>query len=208
MAAPDWSPSRPWPPPRIAASLKGVLRATRLLLLAALVSLGWDQLTKQLVYRGLAPGDSWIPFPAAPHAFAISHVPNSGAAFGVLPGGNMVFLLIALIVPAAILYYHRRIAQGEPKLQLALGLVVGGALGNGLDRLLYGYVVDFIDFHIWPIFNFADVAIVAGVMLLAFNGDTERPGRAEADTERPVRPGEQAESPARPDGEATEPAPS
>lgn len=153
--------------------LREAVASTRLLVLTAVLSLGWDQLTKASVYRTLAPGESWAPVPAAFHLFAVSHVPNSGAAFGLFPSQGNIFLLVALAVSAAILFYHRRIARGERRLQVALGLIVGGALGNGLDRLLYGYVVDFLDFHIWPIFNFADVAIVAGVLMLALNGDEE-----------------------------------
>ena len=76
------------------------------------------------------------------------------------------FLLIAIVVVSAIIYYYRQLPSGVLGMRLALGLQMGGALGNAIDRINRGYVVDFLHVHDFPIFNIADSAIVVGVGLL------------------------------------------
>ena len=121
-----------------------------------------DQLSKLLVRNLLAPGNSVgvIGF------FRITRVENPGAAFGLLPNYQFIFLLTTALVVFFIFAYYRRLKPNDYLIKLALGLELGGALGNLIDRVFLGQVTDFFDFRIWPVFNVADIAIVLG--LLAF----------------------------------------
>jgi signal peptidase II len=94
---------------------------------------------------------------------------NTGAAFGIFRTGGVVFAAVAVGVSAGIVIYYRRVATSPLILRAALGLILGGALGNLLDRIRLGYVVDFIDLRWWPVFNLADSAIVVGVCLLVLH---------------------------------------
>lgn len=91
---------------------------------------------------------------------------NTGAAFGILPNQTFLFVAIATAVIIGIVISYRRLMQAPLALRIALGLILGGALGNLVDRLRYGFVVDFVDLHWWPVFNIADTCIVVGVFLL------------------------------------------
>jgi signal peptidase II len=134
---------------------------------AALV-LAADQLSKYLVVRNLAGGP---PLRLIGSLVELRYATNSGGAFSLLTGAPLFFALMAVVVIGGILYAGRR-ARGLP-VQLALGLLLGGAVGNLLDRLLRGdvplrgEVVDFIKVGWWPVFNLADSCIVVGGLLLA-----------------------------------------
>jgi signal peptidase II len=78
----------------------------------------------------------------------------------------LIFALVALVVSAGIILYYRRVAAGPLLLRVGLALVLGGAVGNLIDRIRLGYVVDFIDLRWWPVFNAADSAVVIGVATL------------------------------------------
>ena len=139
---------------------------------AALVLLA-DQVSKYLVVTWLGEGQSWdITDWLAPFV-RITHVTNTGAAFGLFPQGGVFFAVVAVIVIVAIVLYYHNLPDGQCLMRVALGLQLGGAIGNLVDRLRYKWsVVDFIDFnfwplHNWPISNLADVSVVAGVTLLA-----------------------------------------
>lgn len=134
---------------------------------AALV-LALDQLTKRWVSTSLPEGTWWSPLPGLWRVFRIVHTTNSGAAFGIFPNQGSLFILIAVVVVLAIVLYQRRLPAGGWLIRLTLGLQLGGAVGNLLDRLHYGYVIDFIDIGFWPIFNLADASIVMGVAILAY----------------------------------------
>jgi signal peptidase II len=121
--------------------------------------------SKWLVARRMWPGES---IPVVPGMFHITYVRNAGAAFGLLQHQTAVFVAVTVVVIALIVAYGRQAARGEPLLTLALGLQLGGAVGNLLDRLRGGSVVDFLDFRVWPVFNLADSAIVAGGALFAW----------------------------------------
>jgi signal peptidase II len=133
------------------------------LLIAAL-----DQYTKHLVQTNLRLFDVVQPIPALSHLFHITFVKNTGAAFGIFPNGSTLFAMIAVVVAVAIAVYFRHIPDHEWLIKISLSMQLGGAIGNLLDRLRLGYVVDFMDFHMWPVFNFADTFIVVGVLLLAY----------------------------------------
>ena len=95
----------------------------------------------------------------------ITNVRNSGAAFGVAPAGSGLFLIASVVVAIGLALYVFRNA-GDIWSFAALGLIMGGTLGNGFDRIVNGTVTDFVNVHFWPIFNVADSAISIGVVLL------------------------------------------
>lgn len=138
-----------------------------LLLLVAAAVIVVDHISKLYVESWLPLNRSWAPFPELAHLFRITHVTNTGAAFGLFPGGSLFFTVIATVVAIFILYYNYQLPAGQRPLRIALGLQLGGALGNLIDRLRLGHVTDFLDFGPWPVFNLADTSIVAGVVILA-----------------------------------------
>ncbi|AVX20112.1 MAG: signal peptidase II [Bacillota bacterium] len=130
---------------------------------------GWlalDQLTKYLVLNYLPEGNS---IPIWPGVFHLTHVSNPGAAFGLMPFKTGLFLLVALVVVAVVLFYLPRIGREQLWLRTALALQAAGAIGNAIDRLRFGYVVDFLDFQVWPVFNVADIGITVGVGMLIWH---------------------------------------
>lgn len=133
----------------------------------AVVILGVDQLTKYLVVSNMALYESWAPVPALVNVFTIHYVTNTGAAFGLFQDGRLFFVVVAIVVSLIILVYYWQLPSGQWLIRLSLGLQLAGALGNLIDRLRLGHVVDFLDFQIWPVFNVADSSIVVGVLLLA-----------------------------------------
>lgn len=141
-------------------------RGIVLLVAAAVILL--DQLSKYLVIQSLPLYQSWAPIPALAAFFQITHVANTGTAFGLFPNVGWLFGLMAVVVSGAIIYFNERIASGNIWLRVALGLELGGALGNLIDRVRLGYVTDLLDFGPWPVFNLADLAIVSGAVLLAW----------------------------------------
>jgi len=139
-----------------------------LLLPVAALILALDQLSKAWVLRHIPPGEAWAPIPSLARIFVFRHVTNTGAAFGLFPNGGAILLAIAVVVIVAIIVYTRYLSTEHWPVLLSLGLQLGGAAGNLMDRLRFGHVVDFLDFPYWPTFNVADSAIVCGVALLAY----------------------------------------
>ena len=128
-----------------------------------------DQLTKALVLKKLPLFKSVAVIPGF---FSLTHVNNPGGAFGFLAQNgsvwrHWVFLAAAMVALSMILYFYHRTPKNYPFLQLGLSLIFGGAIGNLIDRLRFGEVVDFLDFYIghfhWPTFNVADSAVTIGV---------------------------------------------
>ena len=103
--------------------------------------------------------------PVLPGFFHITYILNKGAAFGILENQRWVFLAIALLLFVLYGLFRKKLSQNG-WVYTGAGLLLGGALGNALDRFLRGAVTDFFDFRIWPVFNVADIGIVAGVALL------------------------------------------
>lgn len=120
-----------------------------------------DRVTKGMVVANLAPGTAVGAGPGV----QIVNAHNSGAAFSLAPNATLVFLVASVVVAGGLLYYAVRNPLGAA-LGGTLGLVMGGALGNGYDRLIHGTVTDFIAVFFWPVFNVADSAITLGVILL------------------------------------------
>ncbi|MCK9223466.1 MAG: signal peptidase II [Candidatus Muirbacterium halophilum] len=128
---------------------------------------GLDRLTKYLVVSGL---DLHQTIPVLKDVFHITYIRNAGAAFGILQNKVTFFILIAFISIFMIVFYAFSRQADKIWVQVALGSLLGGACGNLYDRILYGYVIDFLDFRYidFPIFNFADVVIDIGIVMLCW----------------------------------------
>lgn len=123
-----------------------------------------DQFTKYVVNSSLEYLQS---VPVIKGIFHLTYVHNYGAAFGILQNRRGLFILVSAVVIVLVVYFYKQLPK-DWATQVALGLAIGGTLGNMFDRLRVGYVVDFFDFRIWPIFNIADTAIVVGMILFAW----------------------------------------
>ena len=111
----------------------------------------------------MAPGEQiWV----IDNALSLTLLFNTGCAFGILPGNAVVLSIIAVVSIVLILVASRKLEKSARAARVALGLIMGGALGNLVDRLRFSCVVDFIDFQVWPVFNVADSGVTAGVVLL------------------------------------------
>ncbi|MFH1552629.1 MAG: signal peptidase II [Candidatus Omnitrophota bacterium] len=126
-----------------------------------------DQVSKFCVEKLVLQGSS---IPVIKNIFHITLVYNTGAAFGMLREHAYLFVVIAVLAAALICYFLMRRSRVLSVTQkLALCFILGGILGNLTDRIRFGYVIDFIDFRVWPVFNFADSFITAGAALLGFS---------------------------------------
>ncbi|MFH1086074.1 MAG: signal peptidase II [Chloroflexota bacterium] len=139
-----------------------------LLPLVALAVVALDQYTKVLVRRTIPLDHTVSLLPWLAPVLVLTHLDNTGAAWGLLKNSTPVLAAVAAVVIAVIAANYRRIRETSWLLQLALGLQAGGAGGNLVDRVLRGRVTDFVDVHIWPVFNVADSSVVVGTILLAF----------------------------------------
>ena len=164
------------------------LRGLLFLGLAALVVVV-DQITKRIAEDRLErSGLRSVPVPGVGDYLRLTYVENRGAAFGLLQDQTAFFVFVGVLVIGVIAASYRYLPRSGFRLHLALGLQLGGAIGNLIDRIRQGYVVDFVDFgyrsNWWPVFNVADSAIVIGVALLALNAlsptneDSSRAGDA------------------------------
>lgn len=145
------------------------MRTKSVLFLTALLIAAADQLTKTWIRSNLAHGQ------AIPESgfFQITHVQNSGAAFGLLTDQSVLLAVVAIIGVILLLVYalflhHRLLFLNTVPGSLALGLILGGTIGNLIDRMLRGYVTDFISVGIWPDFNIADSAVTVGAIIVAY----------------------------------------
>ena len=130
--------------------------------------IGLDQWTKVLVRQNIPLGGDWLPAGLAwlmPYA-RVRYWYNSGAAFGLFQNGNTIFMILAVIVACAILYYLPRTSRKDWWLRLALAMQFAGALGNFIDRVQFGHVTDYISVGTFAIFNIADASISVGVAIL------------------------------------------
>ena len=144
----------------------------RLFVIAAVI-IAIDQATKYMVTSLMELGES---IPVVNNFLYITYVRNPGAAFGMLPYQTLFFVIITAVVVAFIIFYYRTLSEDHFWLRLGLALQLGGAIGNLIDRLRGGYVIDFINFTVWPpVFNIADSAIVVGIaiFIIAFWRDPE-----------------------------------
>ena len=145
----------------------------RLALIAATI-IGLDQITKALILFHVPLHKT---MPVIPGLFNITHIQNPGGAFGFManqgPGlRSVLFLFVSAIAIGVILYFYKTTPGKEKWLTSALSLIFGGAIGNFIDRIRFGQVVDFLDFYVhdlhWPAFNVADSAITVGITIFIF----------------------------------------
>jgi len=156
--------------------------------LCAAVVVALDQLTKAAASSRLFLSE---PVPVFGDFLRLTLVRNTGAAFGLFPGSRFPFIVVSILAIAVVLYlYTREAYRGLPQ-RILLGCILGGAIGNLVDRIRLGWVVDFIDVGLgtarWPVFNVADSAVTVGVILLAWF--LSRAGHPASDAEDPSRAG-------------------
>lgn len=128
------------------------------------IVLSLDQLTKFLVSKNLELNNS---VPIIKGVFNLTLVHNRGAAFGIFKNQFYLFIFSA-IVAVILIYSILKNNKHDNLYSFSLSLILGGALGNLIDRVFLGYVVDFLDFRVWPVFNLADSAITIGALLLGW----------------------------------------
>ena len=145
------------------------MRASRLLLVAgvAVVVFATDRITKAWVTENIPLGTAR---PVVGDYVRIVHAQNTGAAFGLLPERTTLLSVLSVVAVLAIVYYYRQIASNSALVSATLGMQLGGAFGNLLDRITQGYVVDFVDVGLGDVrfwaFNVADSSIVVGIILV------------------------------------------
>jgi signal peptidase II len=141
--------------------------------LLALIIVIIDQATKWSVQAKLPLNN--FPVPVVGRFLFLTHTRNTGGAFSLFQAGNSMFIVVAGLAIVALVYAYHRMKRTDLAVTAALALAFGGAVGNLIDRIRYGYVVDFFDIQngsgksIWPIFNVADSAITVGIILLAIH---------------------------------------
>jgi signal peptidase II len=157
----------------------GITRAV-ILLLTALAILMADQLTKALVVANLAVGEKAS---VLGDVVQIWHAQNRGAAFSLFQGGTIFFLIVSILSIGMVAYFHRTLRGRSPWLHVVLGVILGGTLGNFIDRLRQAYVTDWLSVGIgdarWPTFNVADSSVVVGIGILVIYLFLTSPDRRE-----------------------------
>jgi len=136
-----------------------------------------DQAAKALVVAWIGPDESYHRWEVAGPWLAFEYIENTGAAFGVLAGRVWLLSILAVLVALGFLLAFRRDLPHSGMLRLSIGLVTGGGIGNFLDRLRLGYVVDYVAIGVWPKFNVADSAITIGLIVLALTALREETSR-------------------------------
>ena len=131
--------------------------------LAALFVFVLDRLTKIAVAKNMSYGQS---IHILPKIFNFTYVTNDGTAFSLFKGQNAILAAISVLAIIVIVFYVVTHKNSGPILSLALGLILGGALGNLVDRIKFGHVIDFLDFRVWPVFNIADSSLTIGISML------------------------------------------
>ncbi|MCX5828691.1 MAG: signal peptidase II [Deltaproteobacteria bacterium] len=141
-------------------------------LLTVALLLVLDQVTKYFIHAGMALHDS---IPVIPGFFSITYIRNPGAAFGFLAGASptfryVFFIGVTIAAIGLIIHYLRTYAAGDQLLTISMGMILSGAIGNLIDRVRFGEVIDFLDVYLgtthWPAFNIADSAISVGAFIL------------------------------------------
>ena len=136
-----------------------------LILLACLIII-LDQITKELIRANLAFGEVWSPWEWLTPYARIVHWYNTGVAFGLFQGLGLVFTILPMVVVILILIFYNQLAGENWWMRVAIGLELGGAIGNLIDRIRIGHVTDFISVGNFPVFNVADASITVGVGLM------------------------------------------
>ncbi|WP_129596369.1 signal peptidase II [Anaerophilus nitritogenes] len=124
-----------------------------------------DQCSKWIIQSRFLLHES---IPIVKNIFHITYVQNAGAAFGILKNQKIFFIIATVFIMASIFIYIYKQTKLHKILSVSLSLVIAGAIGNLIDRIRFGYVIDFFDFRIWPVFNIADMCIVFGAIGLCY----------------------------------------
>jgi signal peptidase II len=135
--------------------------------IVAAIAVVLDQITKALVINAFGPSENGNSTTIIPHVLEFRHDENTGAAFSLFQGRSTTLLLIGVVVIGVLIYYYRALPQGNPLLRIAVGAVLGGAVGNLIDRVRLGHVTDWIHISHYPTFNLADSCITVGMLTLA-----------------------------------------
>lgn len=148
--------------------MKKKLSHIKIFLLVAFISFALDMLSKELISSMMKLHES---IPIIDNILRLTYIKNEGIAFGLLQGIPHILLFISIVVLAIIIYLTKRISTQKISIQIAFGLIIGGALGNIVDRIRFSSVRDFLDVGInqqlrWPIFNIADSVVFIGVILI------------------------------------------
>jgi signal peptidase II len=166
--------------------------------LVAAVVVILDQITKQILWHH---GQN---YDFIPGYFHITLVKNAGAAFGLFQGGRAFFIIASVVASIFLIYVAMRLPRAQWQRRLYLGLIFGGAIGNLIDRVMFGEVIDFVRIgiagHYWPVFNVADMGVSIGAVLLLITlmraDRLENASRLDPDSSTDNEPGEKPEPPA------------
>ncbi len=141
-----------------------------IIIIVAIMTFVLDVISKALVSNLIYPNDS---ISVIGNFFMLTYVKNTGAAFSILPGRQIFLIIISIIVMGIVIVYLIKNKDQSLLDKWGYGLLLGGTIGNLLDRIRLGYVIDFLDFNIlsyhFPIFNIADIGIVIGLILLVIS---------------------------------------
>ena len=145
---------------------KKLVNSYLLLVVISLTIIALDQVSKAYVREQLHVGQMWMPVEALAPYLRIVNWYNTGVAFGLFQGMGPIFTILAVLVAIAIVYYFPKISSQDWIIRIALGLQLGGAVGNLIDRVVFGRVTDFVSIGNFPVFNVADASITVGVIVL------------------------------------------
>jgi len=134
-------------------------------ILSGLLLLVADQLVKYKIFTTMTLYES---IPVVKGIFHLTYIQNPGAAFGILENQRIIFILVGVVILLAGVYFYRHLAVEPLLVQLGAALLWGGAIGNLIDRIWLGKVIDIFDFRIWPVFNIADIGICIGSGLIIY----------------------------------------
>lgn len=121
-----------------------------------------DQMIKVIVKNSMCVNQS---IPLVDNILHLTFVQNKGAAFGILSNMGWFLIIVGVLVICGIIYFHEKIKYND-SFQIPLAFLLGGSLGNMYDRISRSYIIDYIDFRVWPVFNLADIMINVGVFLI------------------------------------------
>ncbi len=137
------------------------VREESVLIMAIVIALiVFDQLVKVFVSSTMVLGHS---IPVLPGIFHITYIQNPGAAFGILANQRWVFIAAGVAILLLSVWFYPRVRNENRWIRYGGAMLLGGAVGNLIDRIRLGQVIDFLDFRVWPVFNIADIGIVVGV---------------------------------------------
>ncbi len=163
-------------------------RSTILAIVAVLVL---DRATKIWAAANLPYQVPVTVIPGLENIFTLTYIRNSGAAFGLFPQAATLFAIVKIVVVIGLVVWYNQLPVQHFLVRVAVGMIQGGAVGNLIDRLTTGSVVDFLHFHFWPIFNVADSAVSVGVVILAaymLLDDSQAPARSKVEALGPDGP--------------------